>query len=43
MKKEINEIKKTAQDMKEEINKDMESLRKKNQKEIREIKSSKVK
>jgi hypothetical protein len=35
-----SEIKKTAKDMKEEFNEDMESLRKKNQAEILEIKSS---
>jgi hypothetical protein len=36
----IHEIKKTAQDIKEEINIDMENLRKKNQTEILKIKSS---
>jgi hypothetical protein len=40
MKKDTYEIKKTEQDMKEEFNKDMENLRKKNQMEILEIKSS---
>jgi MFS superfamily sulfate permease-like transporter len=39
-KKDINEIKKTAQDMKKEFNKDMENFSKKNQTEILEIKSS---
>jgi hypothetical protein len=34
------EIKKTTQNIKEELNKDMENLRKKNQTEILEIKSS---
>jgi chromosome segregation ATPase len=38
--KEIYEIKTTAQDMKEELNKDMENLRKKNQTKILEIKIS---
>jgi Na+/phosphate symporter len=38
-KKEVFEIKNTTQDMKEEYNKDMESLRKKNQTEILELKS----
>jgi hypothetical protein len=38
-KKEIYEIKKTTQDMKEELNEVMENLRKKNQTEILEIKS----
>jgi chromosome segregation ATPase len=37
-KKEIFEIKKTTQDMKEELNEDMENLRKKNRIEILEIK-----
>jgi conjugal transfer/entry exclusion protein len=37
---EIYEIKKTTQDMKEEFNKDMENLRKNNQAETLEIKSS---
>jgi chromosome segregation ATPase len=38
--KEINEIKKTAQDMREKFNKDMESLRQNNQTESLEIRSS---
>jgi hypothetical protein len=40
IKKEVYEIKKTTQDMKEELNIDMENLRKKNQIEILEIKIS---
>jgi hypothetical protein len=37
-KKKIYELKKTTQDLKEEYNEDMESLRKKNQTEILEVK-----
>jgi carbonic anhydrase len=40
IKEEIYEIKKTAEDVKQKINKDVENLRKKNQTEILEIKSS---
>jgi uncharacterized membrane-anchored protein YhcB (DUF1043 family) len=40
IKREIYEIKKTTQNIKEESNKDMKNLRKKNQTEILEIKSS---
>jgi chromosome segregation ATPase len=40
MKREINEIKKIVQNIKEEFNKDTESLKQKNQTEILEIKSS---
>jgi hypothetical protein len=40
MKREINEIKKTTKDMKEDFNKDIEDFRKKNQTETLEIKSS---
>jgi acetyl-CoA carboxylase alpha subunit len=40
IKKEIDEMKKKAQDKKEELNKDMENLRKKKQAEILKIKSS---
>jgi hypothetical protein len=40
LKKEINEIKKTTQGMKEELNKDMESQRRNIQAEILEIKKS---
>jgi hypothetical protein len=39
-KKEMSEIKNTSQDMKEELNKSMENLRRKNQTEIQEAKSS---
>jgi hypothetical protein len=39
MKKEIYELKMTTQNIKEELNKDMENLRKKDQTEILEIKS----
>jgi chromosome segregation ATPase len=39
IKKEIYEIKKTTQDIEEELNKDMKNLKKKNQTEILEIKS----
>jgi hypothetical protein len=39
-KKRYIKIKKTTQDVKEKYNKDMESLRKKNQNEILKIKSS---
>jgi hypothetical protein len=38
MKKEICELKLTTQNIKRELNKDMENLRKKNQTEILEIK-----
>jgi hypothetical protein len=38
MKREINELKRTMQIIKEELNKDMESLRRKNQLKIPEIK-----
>jgi hypothetical protein len=38
MKREINELKRTMQIIKEELNKDMESLRRKNQIKIPEIK-----
>jgi hypothetical protein len=38
-KKEINKLKMTTQNRKEELNKDMENLRKMNQTEILEIKS----
>jgi hypothetical protein len=38
MKREIYDLKMTTQNIKEELNKDMENLRKKNQTEILEIK-----
>jgi hypothetical protein len=39
IKRETCELKMTTQNMKEQLNKDMENLRKKNQTEFREIKS----
>jgi SET domain-containing protein len=39
VKREIHELKKTTQIIKEELNKDMENLRQKNQTEILEIKN----
>jgi chromosome segregation ATPase len=39
-KKEIHELKRTTQIIKEELNKDLENLRRKNQTEILEIKSA---
>jgi SOS-response transcriptional repressor LexA len=42
MKREIYELKMTTQNIKEELNKDMENLRKKNQTQILEIKSPSI-